>query len=65
MQKFSLSLVVGIVITLTWSASVAADILSTSYSQPVEIHGIMALVAGGLFGKEAFDRARQSAEDDK
>jgi hypothetical protein len=48
---------IAVVITVVWAASVIADIISQSYSPPVELHAIMGILAGALFGRDAVSKA--------
>ncbi len=44
---------IAVVVTVGWAASVVADIISASYSPPVEIHALMGMVIGGAIGRKA------------
>jgi hypothetical protein len=44
---------IAVLIAVVWSTSVVAAIFIPGYAPPIEIHAIMGLVAGGLFGREA------------
>lgn len=44
---------IAVLIAVVWAVSVVAAIFIPEYSPPIEIHAIMGLVAGGLFGREA------------
>ena len=47
---------IAVAVTLTWVALSVVDALSSSYSTPTEVHAIMGLVAGALFGETAVRR---------
>lgn len=47
---------IALLITITWVALSIADAVSKSYSTPTEVHAIMGLVAGALFGETAVRR---------
>lgn len=55
--------VIAIVVTAIWAGLNVLDALSTAYSMPTGIHGIMGLVAGGAFG-ERYVRRRTSRTDE-
>lgn len=51
----NLQIAVGIIVTIVWVASIAAEILIPAYSVSFLIHGIMGAVVGYLFADDGFD----------
>lgn len=47
---------IAIAVTVTWVALSIFDATSAAYSTPTEVHAIMGLVAGALFGETAVRR---------
>lgn len=47
---------IAVSVTLTWIALSVMDAASSNYSTPTEVHAIMGLVAGALFGETAVRR---------
>lgn len=47
---------IAVAVTLTWVALSVIDAASSHYSTPTEVHAIMGLVAGALFGETAVRR---------
>jgi hypothetical protein len=52
---------VAVAITVVWSVSILAAIFIQGYAPPIEIHAIMGLVTGGLFGREAVAKLAERA----
>jgi hypothetical protein len=52
---------IAVAITVVWSVSICAAIFIPGYAPPIEIHAIMGLVAGGLFGREAVVKLAERA----
>lgn len=55
-----LFLFVGYAVTLTWVASIIADVFIVGYDIPPAVHGIMGIVAGGLYGKWKYEQAKET-----
>lgn len=51
----NLQIVVGIVVTIMWVASIAAEIIIPAYSVSALIHGIMGAVVGYLFSDDGLN----------
>jgi hypothetical protein len=51
----NLRIVVGILVTVMWVASIGAEILIPTYTVSVLIHGIMGAIVGYLFSDDGFD----------
>lgn len=47
-----LQLAVGLLVTLVWAASIAAEILIPTYTVSMLVHGIMGAVVGYLFSDD-------------
>jgi hypothetical protein len=50
--RSNLQIAVGILVTIVWAASIAAEILIPAYTVSVLIHGIMGAVVGYLFSDD-------------
>lgn len=50
--KTRLQIVVGLLVTIVWVVSIAAEILIPAYTVSILIHGIMGAVVGYLFSEE-------------
>lgn len=50
--KSNLQIAVGILVTIAWVASIAAEILIPAYTVSVLVHGIMGAVVGYLFSDD-------------
>jgi hypothetical protein len=60
----------GMAVTIAWVASVFADILISTYSTPIALHGLMGTVVGSVFADAGLRRARRKmaaelAQDDE
>lgn len=53
--KTSLQVVVGVLVTIVWVVSIAAEIVIPAYTVSVLIHGIMGAVVGYLFSEDGLD----------
>lgn len=51
----NLQIVVGLLVTIMWIASIAAEILIPTYTVSVLIHGIMGAVVGYLFSEDGIN----------
>lgn len=51
-NKSSLQVVVGVIVTIVWVVSVAAEIIIPTYTVSLLVHGIMGAVVGYLFSEE-------------
>ncbi len=51
----NLQIVVGILVTLMWVASIVAEILIPAYTVSALIHGIMGAVVGYLFSEDGLN----------
>lgn len=51
----NLQIVVGILVTIMWVASIAAEIIIPTYTVSVLIHGIMGAVVGYLFSDDGLN----------
>lgn len=51
----NLRVAVGIIVTLVWVATIAAEILIAGYTVSFLIHGIMGAVVGYLFADDGLD----------
>lgn len=51
----NLRIVVGILVTVMWVASIGAEILIPTYTVSVLVHGIMGAIVGYLFSDDGFD----------
>lgn len=53
----------GIAVGVAWFVSVIADIaLKDAYKTPFEMHGLMGVVVGAVFGAEQMRRGRERIE---
>jgi uncharacterized membrane protein AbrB (regulator of aidB expression) len=50
--KTKMQIVVGLLVTIVWVVSIAAEIIIPAYSVSVLIHGIMGAVVGYLFSED-------------
>jgi len=50
--RSNLQIVVGILVTIVWAASIAAEIIIPAYTVSVLVHGIMGAVVGYLFSDD-------------
>lgn len=48
----NLKIVVGILVTIMWVTSIAAEILIATYTVSVLVHGIMGAIVGYLFSED-------------
>lgn len=51
-SRSNLQIAVGILVTIVWVASIAAEILIPTYTVSVLVHGIMGAVVGYLFSDD-------------
>jgi|1185.fasta_scaffold1783452_2 hypothetical protein len=57
-----LTLVVGALVALVWTASMAVQLASQgAYSTPLEVHGLMGTVVGALYTHERIRRTRNGS----
>lgn len=52
LTRANLQIAVGIMVTIVWAISIAAEILIPTYTVSVLIHGIMGAVVGYLFSDD-------------
>lgn len=50
--KSRLQLIVGLIVTIVWVVSIAAEIVIPTYTVSILIHGIMGAVVGYLFSED-------------
>jgi uncharacterized membrane protein len=48
----NLQIAVGILVTIMWVASIAAEITMTSYTASIPVHGLMGAVVGYFFSED-------------
>lgn len=53
--KSNLQIVVGILVTIVWVVSIAAEIIIPAYTVSMLVHGIMGAVVGYLFSNDGLD----------
>lgn len=53
--RSNLQIAVGILVTIVWAITIAAEILIPTYTVSVLIHGIMGAVVGYLFSDDGLD----------
>jgi uncharacterized protein (UPF0333 family) len=53
--RSNLRIAVGILVTIVWVATIAAEIIIPAYTVSVLIHGIMGAVVGYLFSDDGLD----------
>ena len=51
-KKIHLQVIVGVLVTIVWVVSIAAEIIIPTYSVSMLVHGIMGAVVGYLFSDE-------------
>lgn len=52
LPKTRLQIVVGVLVTIVWVVSIAAEIIIPAYTVSVLVHGIMGAVVGYLFSDD-------------
>lgn len=51
----TLRILVGVLVTIVWAVSIAAEIIIPAYTMSVLIHGIMGAVVGYLFSEDGIN----------
>lgn len=60
-----LQMVVGVLVTIMWVVSIAAEIIIAAYTVSVLVHGIMGAVVGYLFSNEGLNITLGKGRDKK